>query len=56
MRECKSLGIVSTIGQLRKLIKKYPDNTSFGFRNQPMQELTESTSDVGQTFVTFQEL
>ncbi len=56
MKETKNLGIVSTIGQLRKLIKKYPDETSFGFRNQPMQELTESQSDEGQTFVSFQEL
>lgn len=35
----KKLGKPKTIGELKKLIEKIPDDTSFGFRNQPMQEL-----------------
>ena len=37
----KIIGEPKTIGELRKFIEKYPDETSFGFRNQPMQELRE---------------
>lgn len=33
------LGKPETIGALRKLLEIYPDDMSFGFRNQPMQEL-----------------
>lgn len=33
------LGKPKTIGELKKIIDSLPDNTSFGFRNQPMQEL-----------------
>jgi len=48
-----SLGIATTIGELRALIKDYPDDTSFGFVNQPMQELfTRKFQDFN--FVGFQ--
>ena len=43
-KECgnlRSLGVVKTIRELKEVIKDYPDETSFGFRNQPMQELYE---------------
>jgi ribosomal protein S27AE len=50
----RSLGMSSTIGDLRKAIEKYPDDTSFGFRNQPMQELFEINNSK-QTFVLFDE-
>ena len=53
-RTAHRLGVATTIGELRKMIEIYPDDTSFGFRNQPMQELCEvKYSDV--TFVVFQE-
>lgn len=49
----RSLGVATTIGELKKLIENYPDETSFGFRNQPMQELHEvKYFDV--VFVVFQ--
>ena len=49
----RSLGIATTIGELKKLIENYPDETSFGFKNQPVQELYEVKSpDV--MFVVFQ--
>lgn len=35
------LGEATTVGQMRKLLEKYADNISFGFRNQPMQTLYE---------------
>lgn len=34
-----TLGEPTTIGELKKMIESYPDEMSFGFRNQPMQEL-----------------
>lgn len=47
------LGVATTIGELKKIIQNYPDETSFGFRNQPMQELHEvKYPDV--VFVVFQ--
>ena len=50
----RQLGVVDTIGGLKKLIENYPDDTSFGFRNQPMQELHEV--DHGDVlFIVFQE-
>lgn len=49
----RSLGIAQTIGELKKLIAEYPDETSFGFRNQPMQELYE-VENKEETFVVFQ--
>ena len=50
---CKKLGTARTVGQLRQLISKYPDATSFGFRNQPMQSLHEVRYSNG-TCVVFQ--
>ena len=40
-----SLGVATTIGNLKKMIENYPDDTSFGFRNQPIQELHEVKYD-----------
>ncbi len=40
----KEIGTAITVGGLRKLLKPYSDNTSFGFRNQPMQILYEVKS------------
>lgn len=42
------LGVATTVGELRKLIEQYPDETSFGFRNQPMQALYEVDTSCGQ--------
>ncbi|HMR88500.1 MAG TPA: hypothetical protein PKD51_10115 [Saprospiraceae bacterium] len=33
------LGIPTTVGQLRAMISSYPDDMTFGFRNQPRQML-----------------
>lgn len=41
----KIIGTPRTIGELKKLIEKYPDNIEFGFRNQPMQDLCEVKYD-----------
>jgi hypothetical protein len=41
----KKLGLPKTIGELRELIKDYPDETEFGFFNQPMQELWERVDE-----------
>lgn len=50
----KKIGRATTIGELKKMIKDYPDNIPFGFRNQPMQSLYEiKYSDV--MYVAFQE-
>lgn len=50
---CKPLGVWVTVGGLMDVLKRYPPSTSFGFRNQPMQELHEiKYEDV--TFVVFQ--
>ncbi|MCW3784907.1 hypothetical protein [Plebeiibacterium sediminum] len=51
----KHLGICTTIGELRTAIADYPAETSFGFRNQPMQHLHEVSYNDGKTFVVFQE-
>ena len=51
----KQLGTPITIGELKELIKDYPDDTSFGFRNQPIQKLHE-ISYSGSKFVAFQEV
>ena len=37
----RSLGVVKTIRELKEVIKDYPDETSFGFRESIMQELYE---------------
>ena len=48
-----TLGTAETIGELKEIIKDYPDDTSFGFRNQPIQEIHEfKYTEV--TFVVFQ--
>jgi len=39
MNKTKNLGTPKTVGELKELIKNYPDETTFGFRNQPMQSL-----------------
>lgn len=52
--EITELGKPTTIGELRELISKYPDDVSFGFRNQPMQGLIE-VKYPDQIFVVFQE-
>jgi hypothetical protein len=35
------LGEPTTVGELKKLIENYPDNTLFGFRHQVFQQLVE---------------
>ena len=48
-----TLGTAETIGELKEIIKDYPDDTSFGFRNQTIQEIHEfKYTEV--TFVVFQ--
>ena len=46
------LGTPVTVGELKKLIEKYPDDTSFGFRNQPIQNLchVEHGNDINVVF------
>lgn len=51
----KLLGQATTIGELKALIDKYPDNTSFGFRNQPLQLLFEIQSG-NEKFVVFDDV
>lgn len=34
---------VKTLGQLRELLKDFPDETEFAFINQPMQRLEHRT-------------
>jgi hypothetical protein len=48
------IGTASTIGELRDLIKDYSNETSFGFRNQPIQQLVEVDYS-GEKFVVFDE-
>lgn len=54
MSKIKDLGSPNTVGQLKEVLSNYPNATSFGFRNQPMQELVEVNSD-NESFVVFQE-
>lgn len=42
------LGKPTTVGELKKILEQYPDDTSFGFRNQPMQCLFQD-----EAFVVF---
>ena len=51
----KELGIPTTLGELKQMIADYPDSTSFGFLNQPIQQLTEREIN-DQTFVSFEEI
>ncbi len=48
------IGIAITIGELRKLIENYSDETSFGFRNQPLQTLFSVTHEGEKESVVFQ--
>jgi len=52
MSNFKKIGTPATIGELREAIKNFPPETSFGFRNQPMQELNEVELE-NQKFVVF---
>ena len=47
------LGAPRTIGELKKLINRYPDNTDFGFRNQPIQTLCHVEFD-DKMYIVFQ--
>lgn len=49
----KQLGKPKTIGDLKKVISNYPDDTSFGFRNMPLLELVEIKDD-DKLYVSFQ--
>lgn len=49
------LGTAETIGQLKKIIKNYPDDTSFGFRNQSIQGLFE-VNLIDEKFIVFQRI
>lgn len=51
--ECILLGVPKTVGSLKRLIDKYPDDTQFCFRNQLRQELFE-VKYPDETFVCFQ--
>jgi hypothetical protein len=48
------IGTAITIGELRKLIKEYPDDTPFGFRNQPMQSLFSVIHEGHKESIVFQ--
>lgn len=48
----RKIGTAETIGELKKLIDSYPDETVFNFRNQAAQTLYELT-DKGQTTIYF---
>jgi hypothetical protein len=50
---CEPIGIATTVGQLREMLKDCPDDMGFGFLNQPMQELYKFDSG-GITAVVFQ--
>jgi hypothetical protein len=51
----RKLGTPVTIGELREMIKDFPDDTHFGFRNQPIQKLEVNEYD-GVVYVSFQEI
>jgi hypothetical protein len=52
-QEIQRLGSPRTIGELKDLIDKLPNETPFGFRNQPSQDLFE-IKDTNQTHIVFQ--
>lgn len=54
MQKIKELGTPTTIVELKEIINKYPNTTSFGFRNQPIQSLFEVKID-NEVFICFQE-
>ena len=49
----KKLGTPRTIGELKEIINNYPNSTSFGFRNQPIQDLYILTID-DEDYIFFQ--
>jgi len=55
MRTIQKSAIPRTIGELKSFIAEYPDNTPFGFINQPVQELIETKYE-SITFVSFAEI
>lgn len=48
-----SLGKATTVVELRKLLEGYSNDTSFGFRNQPLQVLHE-VNNSNNIFICFQ--
>ena len=55
MNPIRKTAIPRTIGELKAFIQDYPDNTPFGFINQPVQEIIETRYD-SVTFVSFAEI
>lgn len=49
------LGTPKTIGELKKVIENYSDNTPFNFFNQPIQSLFEVVID-DQKYIVFKEI
>lgn len=49
----RSIGKATTVGELRKLLEGFSDDTSFGFRNQPLQVLHE-VNNSNNIFICFQ--
>lgn len=52
MRHIK-IGIPKTIGELKRMIELYPDDSILNFRNQPPQTLYEA-NDNGEYILFFQ--
>lgn len=50
----KNFGTFRTVGELFDFIKDYPADTSFGFRNQPLQNVTEIELN-GKKMLAFQQ-
>ncbi len=38
---CRKIGTANTVGELKKPLEPYDNDTDFGFRNQPIQSLFE---------------
>jgi|SRR5690242_14094795 len=52
--EIKKISTPVTVEELREALKDYPGETSFGFRNQPLQSLYELTLvKGGQKYIVF---
>ena len=47
------IGIPKTVGQLKRMLELYPDDSILNFRNQPPQTLYE-TKDNGEYLLFFQ--
>lgn len=54
MSTIRTLGQPKTVGELKRLIENYNDDTPFGFRQQPMQDLVEEKIGY-DIFVSFRE-